>query len=436
MRKQANTVTIEYSVEQPLTPRSLFDKPTVPMGSRTAKDTAVHVRNCGDHSYRGRPARQLPSANHLGALAGGTPAVHIQDTATAENVLSFLPPRGSARTGIFLWLIPAALFGLIIYQLISAIKSGTMRPPKAPAVSSGPFPRTLLEDNGHQVLIPAKPMRIIAGNAGAADVLVALVEPARMAGMSSTVDQYGGEKEFYARHQEIPRFEKYQAEIIMALNPDLILASSFQDMATTSFLEQHHIPILTIANYRTFEGIRGFILAAGCAVGEDQKALALVGDFDRRLETVRKAVAGRKRPRVLCYSNFGMGLAVGSGESQDEILRHAGADNAAAEMQLVGHVNFTFEQMLKLKPDYLAVSGDSGFDSPQVKILMNEPALAELSVIKNGRIVVVPDKYFSSISQYVVNAVEILARQLHPDAFDLTTAPPGKKRLLGGQTTP
>ena len=38
----------------------------------------VHVRHCGDPSYRGRPARQLPSANHLGALAGGTPAVHLR----------------------------------------------------------------------------------------------------------------------------------------------------------------------------------------------------------------------------------------------------------------------------------------------------------------------------------------------------------------------
>jgi len=267
----------------------------------------------------------------------------------------------------------------------------------------------------------------VAADAGGADVLAALVEPERIVAVPGTVGDFAGATQFYEQHPEIKRFERYDAEALLSLKPDLVLASSIHNPNTIQILSDARIPVMLYDTFRSFGGIRVWMLAVGRAVGEDVKAEALVSLFDARLNAVEKAVAGRQAPRVLCYSNFGHGFAVGSGESQDEIIRRAGGTNAAAEMKLVGHVNFTFEQMLKLNPDVLVVSGDNGLDSPQVKILLNEPSLAGLSAIKQRRIAVVPDRYYVSISQYVVEAVEILARQLHPDAFGHEAAPGSAK---------
>jgi iron complex transport system substrate-binding protein len=327
---------------------------------------------------------------------------------------------GMAKSRAFspvLWLVPIALLAALIWVFSAALSTPPLAPSKTNTVSGTDFPLTIEETNGNKVVIPALPRRIVAADAGTADVLAALVEPERIVAVPFTVLDFSGAAGFYQKHLEIAHFEKYQAETILAYKPDLILVLSFHDQATTSMLAQHNIPVLTFEAYKTFAGIRGFLGDIGRAVGNPSGGIALQTEFDARLAAVEKAVAGKPKPRVLSYSNYGNGFAVGIGESQDEIIRRAGGMNAAAEMNLSGHVSFTFEQLLKLNPDWLVVSGDNGLSSPQVKILLNEASLASLAVIKERRIAVVPDNVYSTISQHIVTAVEILARQIHPDAF-------------------
>jgi iron complex transport system substrate-binding protein len=316
-----------------------------------------------------------------------------------------------------LWLVPAILLALIVWIVATALNVERTSPTHPPVVQNSSFPLTIIEDDGRKVVIPAKPMRIVVSNAGLADIVAELVAPERIVGVPFTVDDFAGAVEFYAKHKEIKRFEKYNAESLLAARPDLILCSTFQEATTTEILEQRGIPVLKFAYYKTFEGIRASLLTVGRAVGEEQKALALATDFDRRLAAVEKAVAGRPKPRLLHYSKYDQGMAVGIGESQDAVLLSAGGTNALASMNLRGHIPFSFEQVLKAQPDWFVVTGDNGLDSPQAKIILDQPSLSNLSAIKNRRIAIVPDKYSSSISHYVVKAVEILARQLHPDAF-------------------
>jgi iron complex transport system substrate-binding protein len=318
-----------------------------------------------------------------------------------------------------LWLVPLALAVLIGALVIAALKmpaAASQTQPKNTEDMSSAFPLTV-ELHKRKVVVPARPMRIIAANAGLADIVSALVSPERIAGVPTTVDGFAGAQEFFDTHREITRFEKFQAETILSLKPDLVLVSIFQEASTIDVLEQQGIPVLMFEYYKTFGGIRNSFKMIGQAVGEDEKAAALIADFDARLSAVEKAIAGRKRPRALAYSKYDLGYAVGAGESQDELLRRAGASNATAEINLTGHVGFTTEQILTVQPDWFVVSGEEGLQSSQVQILLIDRSLAELPAIRERRIAVVPDRFFSSISQYVVNAVEILARHLHPDAF-------------------
>ncbi|HEY3324918.1 MAG TPA: ABC transporter substrate-binding protein [Planctomycetota bacterium] len=317
-----------------------------------------------------------------------------------------------------IWLVPVALLGLVGYVTLAALKAEHRAAPTAPVVgTAAAYPMTITESDGRKVVIAARPARIVPCNAGLADILSALVTPGRLIALPATADGYGGATEFYAAHKEIQRFEKFQAETILALKPDLVVASSFQEAATIDVLQGQGVPVLRCESYTTFTGIRASMEALGHILGEEKKGKALTESFDRRLAAIEKALAGRAKVRCLAYSNFGQGFVIGSGESQDEVMRGAGAINAASELNLTGHVHFSFEQILKLRPDCIIVTGDKGMESPQVAVLLNEPSLSELPAIKQRRIAVVPDRYYTSIAQYVVDGVEILARQLHPDAF-------------------
>jgi iron complex transport system substrate-binding protein len=316
-----------------------------------------------------------------------------------------------------LWLVPAALLAAVAYVFVAALQAEPAQPPQAPVALGHTYPLTIEEPGGRTVVIPAKPVRIIPADAGTADILSALIEPTRFAAVPATVDSFGCAREFFAANETIPRYEHMQAETVLAFKPDLFVAVIFRDNAAVDLVEQHGVPVLKLAQFRTLAGIRASFVAIGLAVGEETKVRALAEDFDKRLAVVEKAVAALPKPRALWYSKYDQGYVVGTGESQDEIVRRAGATNAAAEMDLVGHVHFNFEQMLKLRPDWIIVSGEKGMDSPQAQIVLGEPTLTELPAVKERRIAVVPDRYASSVSHYVVEAVEILARQLHPEAF-------------------
>jgi iron complex transport system substrate-binding protein len=323
-----------------------------------------------------------------------------------------------------LWLLPLTLLGLVVYVGIAALHNDVRPPAKAPTVVDGSasgFPRTLIQEGGREVVIKARPTRVVPSDCGPADMLAALIEPGRMAALPGPVDTWGGATDFYAAHPEIPRFQNFNSETVFSFKPDLVLFTTYRDAAIATYLETHGVTVVRFDNFKTFNGIRGAMLAIGHALGEDEKTKVVVDDFDRRVKAIETALAGRKKPRVIGYSNYGTGFVIGANESQDEVLRRAGAINAAVEMNLAGHSNFTFEQMLKANPDWIVTFGDDGLNSQQAQFLLNEPTLAGMEAIKQRHIAVVPDRYYSAISQYIVNAVEILARQLHPDAFPATT---------------
>lgn len=320
------------------------------------------------------------------------------------------------------WLLVAVLAALVLllgwvgWSALQPIPQGSI-PATAPGAG---YPRSVQLPGGKSVVIPTRPGRIVASNSGAADILSALVDAKRLAAVPVQVETFAASREFWKKHTNIPRFEQYQAEPILAVHPDLVISSAFQNSNTTAIIQARNVPILSFESFETFEGIREAILAIGEAIDERESAAALAKDFSARLQDVRKRVEGRKRPRVLQYSNYGSGFTVGAGGSQEEMLTRAGALNAAAEIGLKGPAPISFEQILKLDPDVFVVCGDAGIESPQAQLILNEPVLSRLRAMKEKRIAVIPTLLFDALSQYVVEGVEVLAKQLHADAFDAT----------------
>lgn len=329
-----------------------------------------------------------------------------------------------------LWIIPLTLLVTLAYLIRAAlIAPPQVSPPPTLVSNSSGYPVTITESSGRKVVIKQMPKRIIATNAGLADVLVELIHIDRIAAMPTTVTEFGGAAQWYRNHPEVTLFEKATAENLLALDPDLVLWSGFQEETAVRVLEQRGITVLRFEFYKNFAGIRASLQSIGAAVGEPERTQELLSRYDTRLAEIEKAVGGRPKPRVMSYSNYGTGFAVGLDESQDEIIRRAGAKNVAQEMGKSGHFNVSFEQIIQISPDWLIVAGDQGLNSPQAKIILNEPSLAEVPAVKNKRIAVIPDRYYSNINHYVATAVEILARQLHPEAFTklapMEKVPPG-----------
>jgi len=139
------------------------------------------------------------------------------------------------------------------------------------------------------------PQRIACLSTESVEVLYALGEEARIAGISGfTTRPARARKE----KPKISGFSTARIDKILAVRPDLVLA--FSDLQgdicrelVKAGIAVHHF------NQRSVAGILAMIETIGRLVGAEDRALALVGELEAQIDSVRHAAARLpRRPRV------------------------------------------------------------------------------------------------------------------------------------------
>ncbi len=278
------------------------------------------------------------------------------------------------------------------------------------------FPRTLVEtfpdgSTGRRVTLAAPPRRIVSALMATDEILLDLVPPERIAALC-----YLSEKQnalIADRVKSVKAFVDTDPERIIALRPDLVFLASFTKQETKEMLQNTGIPVFTFHCFDSLADIRRNVLTVGAAVGEDEKAKALVADMDRRLAAVAAARPPRDQwPAVLAFGHDGW--VAGKHTTLTDLLEAAGARNAAAEAGVEGHTQLSVEKVLTMAPDYLLVMTGAGAMGPQGGGLLAHPGLAGLKAVREKRFLMVDANLLSCVSHHVVKAVEEIARQLRP----------------------
>lgn len=151
--------------------------------------------------------------------------------------------------------------------------------------------------------------------------------------------------------------------------------------------------------------------------GVPRRAEKLLGELHQTLDAVRGAVAGAEPAEVFVYdSGDRTAFTAGGGGIGNEIMKLAGGANVFAGLgKPFGDVSF--EQVAARAPDVVLIY-DYGEQSvaDKKRFLLGHPALKDVPAIRNERFAVLP---LSStvLGVRVPEAVDSLARQLHPDRF-------------------
>lgn len=267
----------------------------------------------------------------------------------------------------------------------------------------------------------AAPARVLPVSATAVDFVCSLLGPERVVGLPEQAIDYSLLHADDPAWRGTPRFYAYEAEPVLALEPDLVVACPYQSRDTHARLRESGVEVLVLPDIANFEQARAALLAVGEALGEGAHARELAAELDRRVAGLASARAGRPPVRALCYSNFGsQGWTAGARTTIDEVLRLAGVSNVVAEAGREGHLTIAFEEVLQYDPDVVIVSaplnsppgsaGDRGGASRE--LLLGEPALAQLRAVRDRQILVLPAWLFASGSHEMVRAAEVLAEEL------------------------
>ncbi len=281
------------------------------------------------------------------------------------------------------------------------------------------FPRVLADADGYRFVLPAPPRRIVSTTLMTDEMLLALVDRDRVHSvtflaanpfLSNVADLAGG----------IPATGMSSVEEIIAARPDLVLAARLLRPEFVDLLKKAGIPVLEFDRYKTLDEIRECIRLAGKALGTEDRASGILAGMDRSLAHARRAAAlSGERPRVLYLTPSGH--TIGSGTVFDEILAAAGGRNAAAEAGFAGYRRIALETAVTIDPDVLLVPGEvTGPDETLegfARAFREDPVWSSTRAVREGRLVVIPGKRLTAISQFVTGSAEEIGRALHPAAW-------------------
>ncbi len=285
----------------------------------------------------------------------------------------------------------------------------------APAAEQG-FPRTIDAGKGRTLRLERPPQRIVSVAWAVDEILSALVDKSRV----QAVTQLSLEptiSNIIGWAQGIPHKIQADVEQILACEPDIVFALASNRKEFIKLLLNAQLPVVEIETQDSIAEVQSNIRKIGHAIGEDKKAEAVIADMNRKLagiEAKMKTVKGR--PRVMTYSYSG-GTS-GKGRTTDDFILRGGGVNIAAEKGLTGTVKVSEETLIEWDPEVILLSGYSPGKETFPDELRANPALQTVNAIKNNRVYVLPGKYFQSTSQYSVQAVEAVARLLHPEIFN------------------
>ncbi len=280
----------------------------------------------------------------------------------------------------------------------------------------GDFPLTVTDALGNEVTIPAKPQRIISLTLGTDEILLSLVGPERLIGVT-----YLAQDETTSNIASDPDLAKVansleaDPEQVIALEPDLVIVASFTNPAVLDQLVSAGLTVYVVGNFISIDAMEENILQIGALVGEDAAAQAMVASMDESLAVVADEVsqAGGDPPRVLYFTSGGW--VAGSATTVDDMIVRAGGVNAAAEAGLVDWNQVGEEAVLTMNPDAVILSPYVTDDE-----FKTNPVYATLNAVVSDRVVTISDAYMSATSQYIVLGVEAVAHLLHPE---LVSAP-------------
>ena len=274
----------------------------------------------------------------------------------------------------------------------------------------GKSARIVTDEVGRRVAIPAKVTRVVTLSADLAETVYALGLGDRLAGDSSDADVPAAAKQ----KPRVGGAQNPNLEAIVALHPDLVLAStSINRRATVDALERLGIAVYT-SDPHTVRGMLGSFEHIADAMGEPAQGVQLVGRLQKRLDALQARLAERPLVHVLFVVWAQPLITIGQNTFIADALRWAGAESVVVSSE--NWPNLSFEEVIRLQPDYIVVPVGTGGMSAELADLRSRADWRQVEAVELGHVAGVSDAALRP-SPGLVDAIEQLARELHPEVF-------------------
>ena len=286
---------------------------------------------------------------------------------------------------------------------------------------------TVTDDTGVTLQFTEKPKRIVSYSISTDEILMALVEPERIAALSRLVDD-PGISSIVKEAKQIPnRVQGQSVEGVLAFKPDLVIIPDFHPSEMLQSARELGLKVYIYKTPSNVEGVKRSIRQLAALTGEKEKGEEVIAKMDAKINKVQQRIATipkDKRKRVIQLRSEGAFYAPDN--SFGDVCRYAGVSDATLELHYPSAMEITQEKIVELNPDIIFVpdwdyDGKHEIFGEQQKI-MNNPSYQGMKAVQEGKVYRISGALVLTVSQYIADAIEEVAGMSYPELF-------GKKRL-------
>ena len=265
---------------------------------------------------------------------------------------------------------------------------------------------TFTDDMGREVRIEKVPQRIISLAPSNTEILFALGLGDRIVG----VTRYCNYPEEAKEKEKIGGFANPDPEKIIALKPDLILASGSLQKSLVTKLEEKGQTVFWLYSHSVNDVLESFE-RIGKLTGSSAAAQELRKEIETRIERVEakiKDIPEQERPTVFRVMNLDPPGTIGGASFQTDVYRLAGGRNIFAGTDK-DYFQLDLQTLTKLDPDIIVVCGED--EQEAKRKIKDQEGWGELTAVKMDRIAVISCDLICRPSPRIAQTIEQLAEK-------------------------
>ena len=208
------------------------------------------------------------------------------------------------------------------------------------------------------------------------------------------------------------------AENIIALEPDLILAAMINSPEHVEALEDLGLTVFVLPNPMSMDELYQILEMAGKLTGRETEVATLVEGLEVRVDMVMSKLVGVE-PIKVYYEVDGTDpnapWTIGTDTFQDVMIRMAGGENIAADVQ--GYVLFSLEELVARDPAVMIFSAGPWVTTTPESV-SERAGWSDISAVANGEVYGIDANWIDRPGPRMVDALEAMAMIFHPERFE------------------
>lgn len=267
------------------------------------------------------------------------------------------------------------------------------------------YPVTVRGGGDDQTVAEAQPERIVALAPDGAEILVELGVGRRLVGVPAGVE--GAPR---AAAQVASASGQVEVSDVARLEPDLLVTTRATDPVDVTLARQRTDATLYEQPADSVNDTERAIVELGFLVGEPVAARRLAGRVEEQVSAIQRRLSGQ--PVTTVFVDTGFFVTVPANSLLGDLVRRAGGRSIGGPTP--GFEPFDIQELKRLDPEVYLATSDSRVT---LRRLRADPRTRGLTAVQEGRVVVLDAGLVTVAGPRVAEALETVARALHPDAF-------------------